>query len=65
MEDLEEDESDIEDAAELGVSYGGAWDPLMSDRGENSEGGRDDEDGAEEDDGEDTCLFSEGHGNPL
>lgn len=65
MEDLEEDESDIEDTAELGASYWGAWDPLMSDRGENNEGGRDYEDGADEDEGENTLLFWESYGNQL
>lgn len=49
MEDLEEDESDIEDAAEWGGSYWGA--PGSKDAGGRRSGGGDSD--SEEDDGDD------------
>lgn len=53
MEDLEEDESDIEDTAEWGGSYWGAPGSAGALQGAGARGGdSDSEDGAEDDEGE-------------
>lgn len=64
MEDLEEDESDIEDTAEWGGSYWGAPGSGSADggsqgaraRGAGSDSEEDGEDGDDDDDGETSCC---------